>query len=171
LLKKRQGTFYGAYLMDLNFFFFARDYTYSVYFLLYLMLWPVSSSSSFEVSCCFFFLVTYYYYYYSRFNLSVYFYYECFVMFTCKLELHLCREWNYFNYEPKTIRVACEVGCLEGKDVVSGIKLPQFSSAVVPKVHDNKIIFYFLIFSVFFPLGIWGIEDGVGGVILFFYTN
>jgi hypothetical protein len=169
LLKKRQGTFYGAYLMDLNFFFFARDYTYSVYFLLYLMLWPVSSSSSFEVSCCFFFLVTYYYY--SRFNLSVYFYYECFVMFTCKLELHLCREWNYFNYEPKTIRVACEVGCLEGKDVVSGIKLPQFSSAVVPKVHDNKIIFYFLIFSVFFPLGIWGIEDGVGGVILFFYTN
>ncbi|KAE8098519.1 hypothetical protein FH972_016576 [Carpinus fangiana] len=43
------------------------------------------------------------------------------------------REWKYFNYEPKTVRFACEVGSLEGKDVVSGIKLPQFSSVAVPK--------------------------------------
>jgi hypothetical protein len=57
-------------------------------------------------------------------------------MFTCKLELHLCREWKYFNYEPRAVRFACEVGSLEGKDVVSGIKLPQFSSATVPKVHE-----------------------------------
>jgi hypothetical protein len=63
-------------------------------------------------------------------------------MFTCKLELPLCREWKYFNYEPKTVRFACEVGSLEGKDVVSGIKLPQFSSAAVPKVHGKKNIFF-----------------------------
>jgi general transcription factor 3C polypeptide 2 len=54
-------------------------------------------------------------------------------MFICKLELHLCREWKYFNYEPRTVRFACEVGSLEGKDV--GIKLSQFSSANVPKVN------------------------------------
>uniref|UniRef100_A0A2N9GY86 Uncharacterized protein n=1 Tax=Fagus sylvatica TaxID=28930 RepID=A0A2N9GY86_FAGSY len=41
------------------------------------------------------------------------------------------REWKYFNYEPRTVRFACEVGSLEGKDV--GIKLSQFSSANVPK--------------------------------------
>ncbi|XP_059462909.1 uncharacterized protein LOC132191818 isoform X2 [Corylus avellana] len=48
------------------------------------------------------------------------------------------REWKYFNYEPKTVRFACEVGSLEGKDVVSGIKLPQFSSAAVPKKEGSS---------------------------------
>ena len=41
------------------------------------------------------------------------------VMVTCKLELHIYREWNYFNY----VRFTCEVGSLRGKDVVSGINL------------------------------------------------
>jgi hypothetical protein len=85
-------------------------------------------------------------------------------VFTCKLELPLCREWKYFNYEPKTVRFACEVGSLEGKDVVSGIKLPQFSSAAVPKVHDKKI--YFLFF-IFLSLGMRC--RGRWGVILFFF--
>lgn len=56
-------------------------------------------------------------------------------MFTCQLELHLCREWKYFNYEPKIVRFASAVGSIEGNDVVSGIELPQLSSAAVPKVH------------------------------------
>lgn len=54
-------------------------------------------------------------------------------MFTCQLELHLCREWKYFSYEPKIVRFASAVGSIEGKDV-SGIELPQLSSAAVPKV-------------------------------------
>jgi general transcription factor 3C polypeptide 2 len=48
---------------------------------------------------------------------------------------HICSEWKHFNYEPRTVRFASEVGSLEGKDVVSGINLPQFSSATVPKVN------------------------------------
>ncbi|KAG2686544.1 hypothetical protein I3760_09G010400 [Carya illinoinensis] len=42
------------------------------------------------------------------------------------------REWKYFNYEPKIVRFASAVGSIEGKDV-SGIELPQLSSAAVPK--------------------------------------
>ena len=86
-------------------------------------------------------------------------------MFTCKLELPLCREWKYFNYEPKTVRFACEVGSLEGKDVVSGIKLPQFSSAAVPKVHDKKI-FFFPSLSLRCRGRGWGVI-----LLFFFYTN
>ncbi|KAF3972575.1 hypothetical protein CMV_003925 [Castanea mollissima] len=47
-------------------------------------------------------------------------------------------EWKYFNYEPRTVSFACEVGSLEGKDVVSGINLPQFSSATVPKKEGSS---------------------------------
>ncbi|XP_035544457.1 uncharacterized protein LOC108983424 isoform X5 [Juglans regia] len=43
------------------------------------------------------------------------------------------REWKYFNYEPKIVRFASAVGSIDGKDVVSGIELPQLSSAAVPK--------------------------------------
>ncbi|KAJ7956551.1 General transcription factor 3C polypeptide 2 [Quillaja saponaria] len=43
------------------------------------------------------------------------------------------REWRDYNYDPKAIRFACELGSAEAKDVVNDISLPQFSSATVPK--------------------------------------
>ncbi|OMO89342.1 hypothetical protein CCACVL1_07901 [Corchorus capsularis] len=43
------------------------------------------------------------------------------------------REWRHFNYEPRTIRFASQVGNSQGKSVSDGINLPQFSSATVPK--------------------------------------
>ncbi|XVF21369.1 hypothetical protein REPUB_Repub12eG0084500 [Reevesia pubescens] len=43
------------------------------------------------------------------------------------------REWRHFNYEPRIVRFASELGNSLGKDVSGSIHLPQFSSATVPK--------------------------------------
>ncbi|BFG38665.1 hypothetical protein CerSpe_249390 [Prunus speciosa] len=43
------------------------------------------------------------------------------------------REWADFKYEPRDVRFACGGGSPDGKDVVTGITLRQYSSATVPK--------------------------------------
>ncbi|XWS47227.1 hypothetical protein CRYUN_Cryun14cG0134400 [Craigia yunnanensis] len=43
------------------------------------------------------------------------------------------REWWYFNYDPRIIKFASDLGDSTHKDVSGGIHLPQFSSATVPK--------------------------------------
>lgn len=57
------------------------------------------------------------------------------ILIIINYNFHICSEWKSFNYEPRTVSFACEVGSPGGKDVVSGIHLPQFSSATVPKVN------------------------------------
>ncbi|WCJ41549.1 Transducin/WD40 repeat-like superfamily protein [Euphorbia peplus] len=50
------------------------------------------------------------------------------------------REWRHFNYEPRTIKFAHELGISQHKGSLGEITLPQFSSAAVPKkegVHGN----------------------------------
>ena len=50
------------------------------------------------------------------------------------------REWRHFNYQPRVIRFSRQNEISpQGKDVIGGITLPQFSAATVPKVHDNDI--------------------------------
>ncbi|XP_042476421.1 uncharacterized protein LOC122058061 [Macadamia integrifolia] len=44
------------------------------------------------------------------------------------------REWRYFYYKPRIIRFNCETGSPHEENVVNRIKLPQFSSATVPKM-------------------------------------
>ncbi|KAI4300445.1 hypothetical protein L6164_033823 [Bauhinia variegata] len=48
------------------------------------------------------------------------------------------REWNDFNYEPRNVSFVRELGSPEGNDVISGINLPQFSSATVPKERQSE---------------------------------
>lgn len=43
------------------------------------------------------------------------------------------REWRYFNYRPRIVRFANEMGSCGEKNVLSEINLPQFSSAAVPE--------------------------------------
>lgn len=50
----------------------------------------------------------------------------------------ICREWRYFNYQPRDIRFTCQSESAQGKDVIGKINLPQFSSAAVPKVPTGK---------------------------------
>jgi hypothetical protein len=49
----------------------------------------------------------------------------------------ICREWKYFQYEPRTVRFPCEserVGTGTSPDPLRReLKLPQFSSAAIPK--------------------------------------
>ncbi|KAK6238872.1 hypothetical protein QUC31_004341 [Theobroma cacao] len=47
------------------------------------------------------------------------------------------REWRHFNYEPRIIKFASEVGDSQGKDVSDCIQLPQFSSATVLKQREG----------------------------------
>ncbi|WCJ19340.1 Transducin/WD40 repeat-like superfamily protein [Euphorbia peplus] len=49
------------------------------------------------------------------------------------------REWRHFNYEPRTIKFAHELGVSQHKGSLGEITLPQFSSAAVPKskVHGD----------------------------------
>ncbi|XP_021986505.1 uncharacterized protein LOC110882925 [Helianthus annuus] len=42
-------------------------------------------------------------------------------------------QWRYFCYQPRDIRFACEKETSREKNVTTKVKLPQFSSAVVPK--------------------------------------
>ncbi|XVF81205.1 hypothetical protein PTKIN_Ptkin15bG0137300 [Pterospermum kingtungense] len=49
------------------------------------------------------------------------------------LSEHDFREWRHFNYEPRIIRFASELGDSTHRYVSGGINLPQFSSANVPK--------------------------------------
>jgi hypothetical protein len=50
--------------------------------------------------------------------------------------LFLCTfsEWKHYKYVPRIIRFASETDNSQQKCVLGGIKLPQFSSATVPKV-------------------------------------
>lgn len=60
------------------------------------------------------------------------------------------REWKHFCYEPRSIRFACGPGSPGGKDLISGIKLPQFSSAAIPKVQASlycPLLFLLLLLS------------------------
>ncbi|CAL5411786.1 unnamed protein product [Camellia sinensis] len=44
------------------------------------------------------------------------------------------REWTHFNYQPRVVRFACQnESSPQGKDVIGGIALSQFSAATVPK--------------------------------------
>ncbi|XP_059646714.1 uncharacterized protein LOC132293301 isoform X2 [Cornus florida] len=43
------------------------------------------------------------------------------------------REWSFFNYQPRIVRVACQSDSPLGKDVIGEMHLPQFSAAAVPK--------------------------------------
>eukprot|EP00258_Populus_trichocarpa_P033079 XP_024449098.1 uncharacterized protein LOC112326070 isoform X4 [Populus trichocarpa] len=42
-------------------------------------------------------------------------------------------EWKHYKYDPRIIRFASETDNSQQKCVLGGIKLPQFSSATVPK--------------------------------------
>lgn len=44
------------------------------------------------------------------------------------------REWKHFKYPSRTIRFASQNKSKEGKDIIDEITLPQFSSAIVPKI-------------------------------------
>lgn len=59
----------------------------------------------------------------------------------------LFREWRYFNYRPRIVRFANDMGSCGEKNVLSEINLPQFSSAAVPKV--RQFSFYVLLVSAF----------------------
>ncbi|KAL6998075.1 hypothetical protein U1Q18_008202, partial [Sarracenia purpurea var. burkii] len=44
------------------------------------------------------------------------------------------REWRHFNYQARVVQFACQSeSSPQGKDIIGGITLPQFSSATVPK--------------------------------------
>lgn len=63
--------------------------------------------------------------------------------------VHPCREWKHFNYQPRVIRFACQSENHQGKDVIGEINLPQFSAAIVPKVHTCEVCcFIFLSASI-----------------------
>jgi hypothetical protein len=52
----------------------------------------------------------------------------------------ICREWKYFQYEPRTVRFPCEserVGTDTSPDPLRReCKLPQFSSAAIPRLES-----------------------------------
>lgn len=45
-----------------------------------------------------------------------------------------CRAWKDFKYPSRTMRFASQNKSKEGQDIIDQITLPQFSSAIVPKV-------------------------------------
>ncbi|WOG98322.1 hypothetical protein DCAR_0417663 [Daucus carota subsp. sativus] len=61
------------------------------------------------------------------------------------------REWKHFNYQPRVIRFACQSENQQGKDVIGEINLPQFSAAIVPKVHTFEVCCF-----IFLSAGILG---------------
>lgn len=73
--------------------------------------------------------------------------YTCSLLITVlyvKLELHFffSRQWRDFKYKPRTIRFANEAASALEKDGLPEIKLPQFSSAAVPKVSCCTVSFH-----------------------------
>ncbi|XP_052172689.1 LOW QUALITY PROTEIN: uncharacterized protein LOC127788456 [Diospyros lotus] len=49
------------------------------------------------------------------------------------------REWWQFNYQPRAVQFACQnESSPQGKDVISGITLPPFSAATVPRKDEEK---------------------------------
>ncbi|PSS23600.1 General transcription factor 3C polypeptide like [Actinidia chinensis var. chinensis] len=50
------------------------------------------------------------------------------------------REWRHFNYQPRVIRFSRQNEISpQGKDVIGGITLPQFSAATVPKNDGQNV--------------------------------
>ncbi|KAJ6843205.1 uncharacterized protein M6B38_300765 [Iris pallida] len=47
------------------------------------------------------------------------------------------KEWNYFVYEPKSVKFAYQTGPGQFKDELDEISLPQFSSAAIPKIKQS----------------------------------
>lgn len=74
----------------------------------------------------------------------------------------ICREWKYFQYDPRTVSFPCE-----SERVVTGtspgpvrqeLKLPQFSSAAIPKARklageaDSSTRLVFISFYIYYHI-------------------
>ncbi|KAK2978877.1 hypothetical protein RJ640_030926 [Escallonia rubra] len=48
------------------------------------------------------------------------------------------REWRHFNYQPRVVHFSCQSESQQGKVVLGGTTLPQFSAATVPKMEGQS---------------------------------
>jgi general transcription factor 3C polypeptide 2 len=49
------------------------------------------------------------------------------------------REWRHFSYEPKSVTFTNGTESTSYRDDMHSVTLPQFSSASVPQVSENKL--------------------------------